>query len=354
MDAHEAWRHQGDPLADHAVRALRARGGRGDPWSRARAAVRDGDPAVRALFDAVEEVPAWVDFQRMEAGRKAFLRNAPLTILVLVAGSLVESFCAAKGAKVLAATGRLEREPLKRVYETASFVRDVLVEGGVRPGGAGHHAAVRVRLLHAYARHYVATRGDHDAVTDGVPINQEDMVHTLTLFSHVVIRGVEQLGGRLSRDERESYAHMWRWLGFVLGIEASLLPRSYDDERALYRRIIARQYRPSDDSRRLCFAVLDAVAGQPPFFLPRPGLYAVSRRIVGDTVADALELPRTYAWTAALAGARGATRAASRVARAAPLSDRALAKIGHAFVEANRARVFSSMPLPNYEFRTCA
>src|SRR5689334_13147458 len=119
----EALRQEGDPLADAAVAALFERGGlRGsDLVTSVEIGARDPG-ACRALWEQAHDVPAWVEFPRMVAGAQMGLRNAVQAALALLLGALVESYAAARGAKVLVRSGQLEADTLRRLFRTAEFV----------------------------------------------------------------------------------------------------------------------------------------------------------------------------------------------------------------------------------------
>ena len=131
-----AWRQRADPLADDAVAALRDRG---DPLDGVRALAPSNEACAR-FVEATRALPHWYDARSLAAGRRMATRQAPLTFLVLLAGSLVESFAVSDGAVVLVKTGRLQRDTTRRIYETATLVRALLVDGAERPGEAGHEA----------------------------------------------------------------------------------------------------------------------------------------------------------------------------------------------------------------------
>lgn len=43
-------------------------------------------------------------------------------------------------------------------------------------------------------------------------------------FSVFVIQGLEKLGIKVSDDEKEAYFHVWKVIGHIMGIEASMIP----------------------------------------------------------------------------------------------------------------------------------
>lgn len=68
---------------------------------------------------------------------------------------------------------------------------------GLRPGQSGWKSIIRVRLLHAKIRKRILTLpvDKYDKTKDGVPINQEDLNITLSVFSFVPLFGVENVFG---------------------------------------------------------------------------------------------------------------------------------------------------------------
>jgi hypothetical protein len=346
-------RTRADPLADDAVAALASRPGPKDTvLERVRQGAGEGDRALAAFVSHTDHPPPWADFPAMEAGRRAAMRHAPLTFLVLLTDGLIESFAIPHGARVLARTGRLERDTIPRLYETAAMVRDLLLESGARPGHEGHTALLRVRLLHAHVRRFVGSSAGWDPAVFGQPVNQMDMAHTLMMFSLVLARGIEALGASLTDEEKDSWCQLWRYAGYMLGVDERVLFTNLAEERALYALIREHHYRPDDVSRSLSFAVLDSLAGQPPFFLPKPALYAIARRLLGDALADDFGLPRSRRWSAFVSALVLGAKGTDRIAHAAPMGQKVALAGGHAFVELHRWRVLRQGNLAGYVFRT--
>jgi hypothetical protein len=247
--------------------------------------------------DQFDTRPDWVDFERMRPGNEASLRHVVPAGLALLAGSLVESYAYRRGVKVLVRTGRLEHDTYQRLVETIQFVSNLGVNRGPRPGTGSYEEALGVRLMHAWARRLVRARGDWDTDAWGAPINQEDQLGTLALFSHVYRRALELQGVRLTAEEHDGLHHCWRYTGYLLGIEEPLLPTSCDEEEEMYLAIAARQIQPDADGRRLTGRLIEAMAYKPPFLLPGGGLTALVRRVLGPHVADALGLEAAPLWT---------------------------------------------------------
>ena len=291
----EASRSRSDDLADAAAHELiKAKALKGD-WVEA---LERGGPACRRLFEHACTVPGWVDFERMRAGAQLGLRTPVQSALALIMGSLMELYAGARGAKVLIRAGRLESQVIARLHDTTTFVLEIAASRGPRPGTYAHRHIIRTRLVHAFIRHGMLKRGDWNAAAWGHPVNQEDLAGTLIAFSHVYLRSMERIGAKPSDDEADSVHHIYRWVGWVMGVDAELLTASRADERLLYAHISRRQLHPDDDSRSLARSLISALDRRAPIFLPAAALAELSREMLGDPLCDALDLPRSPRWAA--------------------------------------------------------
>lgn len=64
---------------------------------------------------------------------------------------------------------------------------DCMEAGGMKVGGCGWSAVLRVRLLHSAVRVRLGEQPKWDAAAWGVPINQEDLLVTQLAFSQVCL-----------------------------------------------------------------------------------------------------------------------------------------------------------------------
>lgn len=306
VDRMGEWLTRRDPLADAVIEATRG-------WPRVRllravdTAIRVGPDAVdeapeafHRLIDRVTTVPAWVDRERIDRGGAFFLSSHILGGIVLGAKSLIAGYAAPAGNKPLVLSGRLQNGPHRRLAETSRFVYEVSRPGGLKPGGDGIVAAVTVRLIHAQVRHMI----DRHAPWDddwGAPINQHDMMATLLLFSNVWQEGLETLGLQPSDGEAEDHVALWRYVGYLMGVNQELLPATRAEAGRYADFIELTQDTPDDDARRLTRAFLDA--GPPeradqqanpdaPHEGPdRTLAHALARRLLGEEMADQLDVP---------------------------------------------------------------
>jgi hypothetical protein len=183
-------------------------------------------------------------------------------------------------------SGRMSGDIDRRINETACFVLDVLRPHGFDAGGSARVAIGKVRLVHAAVRAAVLSRGAEREV----PINQEDLLGTLALFSVVVLKASVRLGVHIDGRDREDFMHLWRAVGAMMGIREELLPESFAGMDRLFERIKSRQFAVSDDGRALMKSLVEGMERH----VAVPGLRPLPARLVryllGDDMAAALGL----------------------------------------------------------------
>jgi hypothetical protein len=303
----DRFRLRSDDLGDAAVAELIASGAlkdaRGDLVGALETVARSGGESCAALVDHAWSVPSWVCFEDMREGTTFGLRTPVQSALALILGSLMESYASAKGAKVLIRGGMLEKHVIQRLHDTTTFVLEIAASRGPRPGSKAHRHIVRTRLVHAFVRHGVLASARADAsgrrrwdLAWGHPVNQEDYASTLLAFSHVYARSMDRIGATLTTEEADSLHHLYRWVGHVMGVAPELLTATRAEEQLLYAHVTRRQLHPDDDSRTLAAALLGALGGRPPLFLPAVALAELARRMVGDPLGDGLGLPSSRPW----------------------------------------------------------
>ena len=247
-----------------------------------------GNVKCRTFLAEVQDVPAWVNFAAMQPGAELFLRNSLLSTAVFVLHSLVLTYVPVNQARVLVHTGRLRGQVLRRLYETATLVRDVLESDALKPGAKGWRSVLRVRILHAVVRRSIlaAGRWQHEIQ----PINQTELAQTGTLFGYVVASGLEKLGVPVSAEEKESYHHLWRYANWLQGVPDVWQVASFADEEMLHRELAERFYFPDANSFTLIESLFDALDMQAPFLMPKTVLKAFTAKLMQPAVAERISL----------------------------------------------------------------
>ncbi len=294
-------------------------------------------PALRELLASVAEYPRWVDWARVDRGCHVFMRAGFAGGLVLGLRSLPYGYAAPAGNKPLVFSGRLAERAPRRLAETARFVAAVSEPGGLQRRGEGHAITLKVRLMHAQVRRLLRQSDRWDAARWSAPINQHDMLATILLFSQVFLDGLRLLGLTISRAEGDDVIHLWRVIGWLIGVDLDLLADNERDATAWAEAIYLTQGPPDDDSRALVAALLRAPAQTATTRAERRLAEArmrlshqLARHLLGPSLADALGIPaRRTALAAPLL--RGAITALDRARARLPGLDRLAATAGRRY-----------------------
>jgi hypothetical protein len=169
-----------------------------------------------------------------------FVQYSPVAGISLFYLSLVPGFSIPKIAQVLKRTKYLtppstSQQVSDRLMDTGGFLNSAMGGGtdstdpdyipaqALRPGGKAWKLALQVRTLHGKVRQSILQptgKRQWDTKKYGVPINQEDMSATLLAFSVNVIMGFEIIAGvPLPDQEQLDYLALWRYIGWLLGID---------------------------------------------------------------------------------------------------------------------------------------
>lgn len=331
---------RGDDLADAVVDAIEAMP-KGEGWRTFEEGVRGGPRAVpnapgpmRELLEQAAHVPAWLDWDACDRGGALLMRAGPLGGAVLGTRSLVLGYASPGGNKPLVFSGRLKQQAKRRLDETARFVQAVSRPGGMRPFAEGWQITLKVRLIHAQVRRMILKTGRWSSEAWGLPVNQHDMAGTTLLFSCAIIDGLRKLGMRIAPEEAERYVHLWRWVGRVIGVDDDVLPACEAEGMRLADLIALTMGEPDDDSRDLTRALFEAAydgcsTKAQMKQAERNVIFGrlVCRALIGDELADKLQVPRTTL-RHAIPMMKRFVRMTERVTRAVPFGERGAVAVG--------------------------
>lgn len=196
-------------------------------------AVPDAPAALREFFAVVDTVPDWVDRDLLEKGARAFRRMGRTRNDVLLQLSLIGGYRFGGPPDLLVETGGLTGSTaMRRLGETQKWGTAVGEPGGMRRNGDGFKLTVHVRAMHALVNDRFENNGRWDIEHWGLPINQTDQAATLGLFNGTLLLGVRALGYTVSRDESRAVMHLWKYVGWLMGVDEEWL---FDSEREQHR-----------------------------------------------------------------------------------------------------------------------
>jgi hypothetical protein len=254
--------------------------------------------ALVQLFEAIEDVPFWVDRAQLDLGGATFLRSGVFGLFVLGAGSLPMSYLASGGNKALTFSRRLVAMAPRRLFDTMRFQLETCLPGGLERSSEGFKSTIRVRLVHAQMRRVLLASGRWDTASWGAPINQADKAATNVLFSAYPLQWLRRLGFHFTPEESDAVIQLWRYSGHLLGIDPALLCATETEGLRLHAMMMATQGPPDDDARMLTKTVMEAAPalvekhiGESPWIADVWAAFA--RFFLGDALVDALGIPKT-------------------------------------------------------------
>lgn len=264
-------------------------------------AVPDCPAALRTFFALVEETPDWVDFDLINAGARAYRSYGRNVRDVMADLCLIGGYRFGGPPDLLVLTGLLAGSgALKRMGETVHWSTAVTEHDGMRRSADGFKLTVHVRLMHALVDHSYETNGGWDTSQWGLPVNQADQGFTLGLFSAVALHGLRRLGVRVTDAESRAMMHLWKYVGWLMGVHDDFLCDSEADQDRLQYHFLLSQGPLTGAGPKLANAIVDAERGQHfRSFSRLRGGYAHFRRLsmlrffLGQDGMRELELPST-------------------------------------------------------------
>lgn len=217
--------------------------------------------ALREFVDAVTPEPDWLDRDLVERGARAYRRLGRSREDVLLGLSLIGGYRYGGPTELLVRTGGLSGSgAMRRLGETQAWGFAVSRPGGMERGGDGWRATLHVRAMHAL----VASRyeRDWDTTALGLPINQSDLAATLGLFNSTAILGCRVLGRYVSRDESDAIMHLWRYVGWLMGVDDDWLFRTEREQNAFNHHVLLAQGDVTPSGARLATALVDGLRSE--------------------------------------------------------------------------------------------
>ncbi len=260
------WR--GDPLADAVIDWMHAEG-LDRTWPKVHAALASGpefvneaDTALRAYMQHTAEIPPWLNAARMRRGAQVLQTTGLHGMIVLRDAALMAGYQASAINQTLVLTGALSGSAHKRVAETAAWWLACTANAGMDLGAQGHRQTVRVRLMHALVRGKLIRSPQWDADWLGLPINQVDMQATYLAFCAVQLLGLRMTGMLISEADADAVMHLWRHIGWLMGVEEGLLCDDENTGRVLLYRNLLSQAPADHTSVALGRALMDEPLGR--------------------------------------------------------------------------------------------
>ena len=294
--------HIGDSLADDLVncfdRMPRRKGSRMliQAIDTGIDSVDDPPTELVALFEQLDRVPCWADWDRMNLGSAKIMQNALLPAMSLAIYALPHAYLSTTN-KPLVFSSTLINNTARRYALATRYFTEVFMPGSMRRHADGFKFTVLTRITHARVRHQILNSGKWDR-TLGLPLNMAHMAIGTIILSLFVPEGMRCLGGRVRQEDMEGILLIWRYIGYLFGISPEMSYTSEAEARHLVEVAYSLEYDPDEDSQVLCRALIEATPDilkiENPFVARTfvSILYALSRKLLGDPLADRLGYPK--------------------------------------------------------------
>lgn len=190
-------------------------------------AVEGAPQELKNFIAAMEEIPAWVDMDLVEAGARYSRIQMATVVPFAIRGAFVATFMNKYSGLPMAMTGSLtdERASVQRVNETASFFTTATLPGALKRNGVGFKAAAMVRLMHSMVRFNILKRsGKWDVATYGIPIPQVDQMPAGTIPAFLTAFRVVASGRKHFNHRERAIVELCRYQSYLLGLPEDLLP----------------------------------------------------------------------------------------------------------------------------------
>lgn len=220
----------GDPLADAFAATIPSIGmGRAHALVEQAAvhgidSVDDPSPELVALFRSMEDVPDWVDFDRIERAAEDSRLVTALAGEAIIRVAFMMTYVNGYQGLPMVITGALTSESAaKRMKETVSTFKMAGLPGALRRGGAAYRSAAMVRVMHAMVRTTLLRRKEAwDYGVYGVPIPQVDQMGAALPISYRLAQVALRGNGRFG-DLAMGSVSLSRYLASLLGMHDQFL-----------------------------------------------------------------------------------------------------------------------------------
>ncbi|MDN5717859.1 MAG: DUF2236 domain-containing protein [Janibacter sp.] len=276
-----------------------------------RQALTDGSAGARApaalrdFFAAVTTDPPWLDRDLVERGARGYRRLGQSRDDALLILGLIGGYRFGGPTELLVATGGLTGDrAMRRLGETQAWTHQVSRPGGLQPGGEGWSTTLHVRLMHALLASRYEVPGRYDIAGHGLPINQSDSAATLGLFSGAAIIGCRALGRLVPREDSRAIMHLWRYVGWLLGVDEDWLTDSEREQHRFNAHIVLAQGPPTPNGAVLSQPLVDGLRDERTGGLlqrargvwARERILSLARPMLGAQSLRDLELPVRPGW----------------------------------------------------------
>ncbi|KAK2616455.1 hypothetical protein QQS21_000697 [Conoideocrella luteorostrata] len=261
----------------------------------------ESHPKLAELWKQVNTIPNWVNWAQIQRGQEIYWRYlTPISNAQIVYQGLLGGMGTIRVGETLTKTGGFCAKIVRRrLLETLQYTIQVNSDAeAMKPGGEGHLACVRVRLLHSAVRLKIMSLAEQDPTyynvqKYGPPINDLDSLSTIHAFSGTAIwQGLPRQGIYLSNQEAEDYIALWRLVAYYMGVPNEPF-QTAARAKAMNESLLVNEFAPNDTGRMLARNIVVGLENTAPTYASKEYMDAMTRLVNGDQLSDELHVPKT-------------------------------------------------------------
>lgn len=266
-------------------------------WTRNSQPLPEGLPAdLRDFIEYNRQLPAWADQGKLataiEFNKK---RGLYLGVLYGLASGMMSTVIPKEAKAVYYSKGGQDLKD--RISKTAKLGYDIGSNNAYAPDGEMIVTCVKTRLAHSGVRHLLPQSPHWVASADEqIPISQQDMMVTWHSLPTTVMRHLTAWKVPIPASESEAFLHSWQVCAHMLGIRDEYIPNSWDQANAQAAQTLDPVVAATPEGIKLADRLLHLGNNLDLAILSKGVLGAFTRFILGDRLADDLQIAREPVW----------------------------------------------------------
>ncbi|MGA3541811.1 oxygenase MpaB family protein [Micromonosporaceae bacterium DT194] len=359
LDPRWVWDEEADPLVASLLdrgdvplvnRLLRT-------WTKNGQPLPAGLPAdVHQFIERARQLPSWVDQGKLTtAVRFNEKRGLYLGVLYGLASGMMSTVIPKEARAVYYSQGGADMKD--RISKTAKLGYDIGTANAYQPTGSMIVTAVKTRLAHAGVRHLLPQSQEwNDVAPEDIPISQRDLMVTWHSLPTTVMRQLNAWDVPIPAAESAAFLHLWQVAAHMLGIRDEYIPATWSEANSQADEVLDPILAPTPEGIALADILLGLGRDIDAGLLTKPILGSFTRFLLGNQIANWLQIPREPLWDTLLRAAWGPFIAVREGLLPFPLApqtywlfDEFLRKLALLFLSSGQ-RINIEIPLGNREF----
>ncbi|WP_280985291.1 oxygenase MpaB family protein [Gordonia effusa] len=257
---------------------------------------------LRDFIEYARLLPEWTDNRKLADGFQYNKKHGTvISVLYAFASGMMSTVIPHEARAVYYSQGGKYFKD--RIAKTAKLGYDIGTVNAYGPKGQMTVTCVKTRMIHAAVRHLLPQAPHWPK--NAVPISQEDLMVTWHSLPTTIMQRLIKWGVPTPANESAGYLHTWQVCAHLLGIRDEYIPATWKDANAQSKKILDPVLAPTPEGTVLAKNLLDLGADLDLTMLSAPILGAFTRFILGDKIANWIEIPREPVWSPLLEVAWG-------------------------------------------------